>query len=322
LTGARLASGAVVAAVLGIAALAAVDALRGRERAAPDPPAPPPPTVEEREGPSPSPQLVRRLQEEGLSGFLVVADADCRVRTLALPGLERVAAGEHACSLRGSGGPRVLEGQFGPMVAECRDGRIAVRTRGVVVRELPGCLPAWRPDRSLVFVRDGALWGLTLGCPPRGPACERLLLSRGDLRQASVAGAALVDQVWLSETRGAVLFSWPAGGYVLGLFEGRRLVATHRWGGGGPGRLEVAPGGGLFTARPARVFRRDGSPVTLAPRFRNARAVEWSPDGRWAAVAMGGALVLAPTTGLVAGAETRRAIRLPFTARDVAWRAP
>ena len=107
---------------------------------------------------------------------------------------------------------------------------------------------------------------------------------------------------------------------MLGVYEGRRLLASHRWGAGGPARLDAAPGGALFSVPPARVFRRDGTPVRLAPRFRNARAVAWSPDGSWAALAMVGATTLVPVHALVGGAEARRAIRLPFPARDLAWR--
>ncbi|HVM16242.1 MAG TPA: hypothetical protein VM290_01500 [Gaiellaceae bacterium] len=149
---------------------------------------------------------------------------------------------------------------------------------------------------------------------------EQLPLGDDELRRTGVSEPRVLDQVRLSPSRAAVLLSSPGGGYVLGIFEGGELVASHRWGGEGPGRLVAAPGGALFAAPPARVFRRDGTPVRLAPRFRNARAVAWSPDGAWAALAMVGATTLVPTHALVGGAEARRAIRLPYPARDVAWR--
>jgi hypothetical protein len=147
-------------------------------------------------------------------------------------------------------------------------------------------------------------------------------LSAAELRLTGVAEPDVLDHVALSPTRSAVLLRWPGGGYVLGLYEERELLVSHRWGGEAPGRLVGAPGGALFAARPARVFRRDGAPVTLAPRFRNARAVAWSPDGSWTALAMGAAVVLVPTHALVGGAEAQRAIRLPYPARDLAWAAP
>lgn len=159
-------------------------------------------------------------------------------------------------------------------------------------------------------------------CSVRPPRTQEapLRLTDDDLRRTGVTDPQVLDRVRLSPSRTAVLLPWPAGGYVLAVFEGREPIASHRWGAGAPARLSVAPGGALFAARPARVFRRDGTPVTLAPRFRNARAVEWSPDGNWVALAMVGAVVLVETQGLVGGDEASRAIRLPYPADDLVWR--
>jgi hypothetical protein len=298
-----------------VGGLAAADWVRSRESKEPRTRARPATDPPRRE---PSPALVRRLRAEGIAGLLVVVGPDCRVRTISLPGLARSPRAEPSCSLRGPDGRRELSDGS---VADCRAGRVRVFLVGAPeqVREVAGCTPAWRPDGTVAFVRDGALRELTVDCVGN---CERELLSPSDLRRAAGAEPQIADHVWLSRSRAAVLLTRPGGEHVLGVYEDRRLIASHRWGGGGPARLEVAPGAGLFTARPARVFRRDGTPITLAPRFRAARAVEWSPDGSWAALAMVGAIVLVPTHGLVAGADTRRAIRVPYAARDLAWRGP
>ena len=163
--------------------------------------------------------------------------------------------------------------------------------------------------------RPGALCAVGPRPVQRAPA----RLTDDDLRRAGVADPRVAAAVELSPGRDALLLAWPGGGWVLAFYEGRELAASHRFDAEGEARIDAAPGGSLVAVPPARIFRRDGTPVRLAPRFRNARAVAWSPDGRWTALAMRGATVLVPTQGLVGGAEARRAIRLPFPARDVAW---
>jgi hypothetical protein len=251
--------------------------------------------------PQPGGALVARLRGERLTGQLVLVGEDCRPRALSLPGLEPTEP---------------------PPAAEPCAAPSPTRVGACARVPAAPCPARLRPGGSAVVARAGGLGSRAAECPRELGRCWDELLSADDLRRTGTPEPHVVDHVWLSPTRAGVLLAWPGGGYVLGLYEGRTLVASHRWGGAGPGRLEAAPGGALLTARPARVFRGDGAPVALAPRFRAARAVDWSPDGRWAALAMVGATVLVPTQGLVGGAEAHRAIRLPYPARDLAWLAP
>jgi hypothetical protein len=284
-----------------VAGVAIADGVRNRQSAEA-----PPPSGEETvttTAPSPeepSPALVARLRAEGIAGRLVLVGRDCRPQAIELPSLEPVEAPPAPACLAPS------------------------QTRLAACDQLASapCPARVRPGGSVVVVREGGLWSRAAECPRAVGRCWEELLSADDLRRLGVAEPRVVDHVWPSAGEAAVLVAWPGGGYVLGLYDGRALVASHRWGGEGPVRLDAAPGGSLLAARPARLFRRDGVPVTLAPRFRNARALAWSPDGRWTALAMVGATVLVPTQGLVGGAEAHRAIRLPFPADDLAWLDP
>jgi hypothetical protein len=290
--------------VLAVAAVAIADGLRSRGGEETSPPVEETATTDEAtetaadQGATPA--LVSRLRAEGLTGRLVLVGRDCRPRAVELPSLEAVETPPvTACA---APSPTRLEACDHLVTAPC-PARV-------------------RPGGSVVVVRDGGLWSRAAECPRELGRCWEELLSRDDLRRLGVPEPRIVDHVWPSAREAAVLLAWPGGGYVLGLYDGRALVASHRWGGEAPPRLEAAPGGTLLAARPARLFRGDGTPVVLAPRFRNARSLAWSPDGRWTALAMVGAAVLVPTQALVGGADAHRAIRLPFPADDLAWLEP
>lgn len=116
---------------------------------------------------------------------------------------------------------------------------------------------------------------------------------------------------------------------VIAVLEHRRIVAKVPWFESRSARFYVSPRGSFFavvTDAPDRFFLldRDGAPgLPNVARFwfdrtsvRDARAIAWSPDERWAALVKGESIYIFTTRD-----EDPRPylVRLPFAARDVAW---
>jgi hypothetical protein len=168
---------------------------------------------------------------------------------------------------------------------------------------------------------------------PTTPPCDRVLLGRDDLLAAAAqhpnvpASLALVvidvaDVEWLSQTRVALLLELRFLGRLealgaqklIALYQGKRLISAQPLLFGPEiDRLKAAPGGRYLAAEPNLVLRRDGSQAQL-PRLATPHALAWSPDGRWLAVATRASVHLFRIDG------RGRRIRIPITARDLAWR--
>jgi hypothetical protein len=201
----------------------------------------------------------------------------------------------------------------------------------------PGSSPAFKPDGTFTYVRENQVVEWTTSCP-RGSRlftlpgdnatvrCRRVVLSTGDLRRALISADAsgpLIpkDLAWLSDTR-LVTVVGDAGisGYrehlsvINGQLIGRVVISEF-----GEGlRLEASPRGSFFTAwygdSLVTIRDRNGDLVTF-PTIPRVRALTWSPDERWTAVATERSVFVFRTN-----TREARVRRLPIVAYDLAWR--
>jgi hypothetical protein len=311
----------VVAALAAIGLAAAVDALRG---AAPKPEQPPkradgsPPTTTA-DG---STSGVRLAPETGLGGVLFYTDKGCRLRAIRLPSLRDAEAPDWSeCAFSLSPGGRSVQTSWtvwSPNGAYAADvgNAVEIEPDGRVLR---GSTPAWRPDGTLTYVHGGAV---------RAWPSERVLLSAADLRRAWTrhpsAPRGFVESVrvkqiaWLSSTRAVLILGIRvrfAGEFDLtAVFERRRLVnlVIQSF-----GRLWTSPHGGFFAlgrSDAVQLYDRDGETVPL-PQLVEPRAVAWSPDESWLAVATRASIYVFRPDAAELGLR-----RLPIEAYDLAWR--
>jgi hypothetical protein len=291
----RLPTWLVVGAIGALVALAAADALRstgGSERRAA-----PRPTVDD------------------LTGTLLVADADCTVQALRLPDLTQE---EPSRRLDCAG---TVWSDDATLVAECSGGVTAVHNQSrELVRRVRGCSPAWREDGSVGVLHRGSL------VLARSVFRPVVLMTPAELR------ANLEELVEQPETYDFVAFDWIATSRFAAVVRGGRLeeqalvVFTTddrlefilR----GLGRLvssvRISPLGNylvLTNNSPERgfsVLTRTGERVLL-PRVPDARALAWSPDEKWVALAT-------PEETVVARTGSREVVaRLPLGGEAVSW---
>jgi hypothetical protein len=294
----RLPTWIIVAGIGAVVALAAADALRSTGS-----------SERRRTEPRPAPTIA------DLSGLLVVADEECAMRALRLPDLtEEEPPGRPDCA-------GAVWSDDATLVAECDAGVTTVHNiRGELVRRLRGCSPAWRADGSVGVLSHGALVLARSVFPPV------VLMTRPDLH-ASLSGL-----VQSPEDYDFVAFDWIATSRFAAVVRGGRLdeqaLIVFTTGGQnelirtGLGRLvssvHVSPLGTYLTLtnnNPERgfsVLTRDGDRVLL-PRVEGARALAWSPDERWVALATRDNVVVART-------GSREVVaRLPVGGEWISW---
>jgi len=310
---------AVAVAVL--VAAATVDAVLGDEAAAPARKVPERQRVDERA------ELVRAARARGISGTLLYADEGCAIRSIRLPGLNPAegAPSGTSCAFTTSPGGLYAPGTAVPspraqLIAECIAGGVEVRQEGELLGRAPGCAPAWTPDGRLTAVRDGELVELRR----RG---SRVLLSRRDVARAlardpwAFADPRVREAAWLDDDLVAVVVSDPGREKddVIALFRGRRLVGAPPFPYERLSGLRVSPRGSFVAARvglPAvGLVVLDRRAELVAIPFRIARAIAWSYDETWTAVASPDSIYVWET-----GERALRFIRLPIRARDLIWR--
>jgi hypothetical protein len=302
----RVASAVVVAAVAAVAVAAIVDAVRP-ERAR-----------------SLDAEAAAQLAELGVGGTLVYADPGCRLHALSLPGLTpaRLPAGIGvACEISVSPEGRHVAGggarwrRDGAQYAICRGTRVDVvdAAGGPARGTFTGCAPAFRPDGMLTFARDGGI---------RQARLDRILVPRAELERAARAHPnapeppidelRVRDLAWTSPFEVVALIETRFG---LGLPEFQTTVAGFRFGRlrwqrpffGGYERLSVSSSGDVLLEPAVR---------TQSPLFGNldpSGPVDWSPDGRRLALASRASV-------FVVDPAAERRVRIPVTARDLAWR--
>jgi hypothetical protein len=141
----------------------------------------------------------------------------------------------------------------------------------------------------------------------------------------------LVDDVaWLAGRRAAVLLSLRiaggpdiGGNQLIAFFRDGRLDAQVSFFRGDLRRLTASPGGAYVAALPGFVLRANGSAASLPQALVQARALAWSPDGLWLALAQRGSVVLVSLASLEQhdrDGSTLRTIELPLEARELEWR--
>ena len=317
-----------VTALATLVAVATVDAVRGRQ--ASDPPAP------NTELPAQD-VLARRLEAVKASGELVLYGDGCAVQLLALPSLERT-QDPRDCAPRGAVSPDRS------LVARCLGEKTEVfeRDAGVLVRTVPGCAPAWRPDGVLTVAHEDAVVRFLDACPRGSGVCIRTLIGRSELARAarrhptvpvrSVGMRVLVDGIaWFSQTRAAVQLSIRMGGRLdgvgalsaLAFFENGRLAATQPYFRITSGRLAASSRGTYVTRTPDVILRQDGTQLNLPPHLRDAAAFAWSADERLLALATPFAVFVLDVASLERYDDTGgglRSVTLPLSVTELAWR--
>lgn len=275
----RISTWLLVGAVVALGFAAAVDGLRGE------------PTAEQVEPPARSlpeaglgsrkAEAVRRLREAGVDGVLTYSDGECRLHALSLPELE-------------------------PMRAP----------------SFEMCHPATSTGELGVIGGDVVWAGLGYGA-------VQVVLTKEKLSRAIFGGETDADRAFratqavaLDGERLLVLAAstWEPRERVLAAFEGVRPRFVHQsWWVGGADVLRPSPRGGYYAllgSEPlgGQVFTREGHAIGIADGVPTARAVAWSPDERWTALASRESVYVFPS-------ERPRdlVIRIPLAVRDLDW---
>jgi hypothetical protein len=321
----------IVAAIGVMAALAAADALRGGgdgERPAAG-------TTTGATTRSRAPTLPEELRREGVTGQILYSDSQCLLHTLLLPDLENelvrredTDAPIRRCTFSIGAGRLLADGErvnpVGVHVARCHRGHVEVRdalSQRLVAR-MPGCMPAWRPDGALSYVRDGEVF-----------VGGRLLLSRRDLRRASNAhpnvrnlepgfpvGVRVISLAWFDDARLAVALAITVRRverqYLLAVFDGRRFVGSVVRFTGPLGALLTSPDGAYVADEGGMIVTRNAEGAELPAGLPDGRLVAFSPDDRWLAFVTRGSIYLVAAP---ANDSAIRVLRLPFGAEDAVW---
>jgi hypothetical protein len=250
-----------------------------------------------------------------VSGRLFVTEPGCRLRALRMPDLvwEQEPDGVEApCrfTLDAVDTPlseAVSVAPDGGLRARCRDGHLAVSGAQGPVADVPeACAPAWMPDGTLTFVRDGELW--------RGVREPRRLISRQALRRMFGTSAALEEVAWLDDERVWAVVRTGPDRVVIAAMTPERLVYSPTF---SATRIEnlVVSASGMVAARTDRgvVFFDQGGRRALS--FLGAQAVAWAPGTIIAAVASAReVLFVAPIS--------REVVALSLTVEDLEWVVP
>ncbi|HXV57065.1 MAG TPA: hypothetical protein VD704_04285, partial [Gaiellaceae bacterium] len=269
------------------------------------------------------------------AGVLYYTDESCVLRAVALPDLAEVPAPSwDGCRFRLSpdetraagpetGWDRHSDPRIG-RVFQVRDGVVSVATDLGPEGEVEGSAAAWKPDGTLTYFGDGALreW-------PDGEVVlsQRDLLGSletSGLDGSSEARATIREARWLDATRLAAIVALEGpdivGADLLAIFEGRGLVASA----GSPrdaerlADLRASDGGEFVSVRngirgEVLVVNGRGRSVAI-PALPSIRALEFSPDGQWAAASTDEA------TFVFRPGSTSTTARLAIVARDLDWR--
>jgi hypothetical protein len=278
----RIATWLLVAAVVALGVVAAFDALRGEEVVVSEPP-PTTTTVAIRALTGQAGPAAARLREAEVAGVLTYADDDCRLSAVSLPDLEPVRAPsfEMCRPLSDSSGLGTVDGDV--VWAGLGYGAVQVLvSRKVLGREIArriGSAPGvpTGPFRAVQAVALGPARVLVLAESTADPAVRVLVL-------VEYGRVILVQPPWVVREVNFVRPS-PLGTYFA-----------------------------VFGPDGVRIFDRDASPLALPAAARDPKAVAWSPDERWAALATEDAVYVFP-----AEAPYDPMVRVPLGVRDLDW---
>jgi hypothetical protein len=258
------------------------------------------------------------LRPTGTSGRLVVSvpeEDGCSLYALQIPDLtwaEQPAGDRGPCRFTLGPEDKILAENDRPQpggdrVAICRNQALDVLEEGEVLVGYPGaCAPAWMPDGTLTFIRDGELFRTVADA-------ERLLMSRQKLSELLGRPSALEEIAWVRDDQfwAAVRSGETA---TLALLTTGQLAMSPSFTTRMIERLRVSSTG-IVAAETDRgvVFFDNGGRRALT--FPNGRAVTWSPDQGIAAVATPQSILLvAPISGEV--------VSLPLAVSDLEWVVP
>jgi hypothetical protein len=315
----------IVAAVVIVGALAAVDAFRGREPGASPPPRRGTTTQQQR-----PPTLVETLRGELVFGRVLYSDQECHIHSLVLPQMldEVPLDGPDRCRFASTDGWILGEDELlSPnwrFIAQCRDGEIIVRNAdtGHVRRTIEGCVGAWRPraGNRLTWARGEAIY-------ERG----RPLLTRDDLHaiarhhpnvrflgppfRVHVADLAWMDTDHLVASL-EIRAPYAQREYLAVLLEGKTVIGQATNFQDRLGRWFASPAGSFMAASEGTMLTADGTTIPRPDALPEGRAVAFSPDERWLAYVTGRSIY---AIGTPANNEPGRIIRIPIPARDLAW---
>jgi hypothetical protein len=250
-----------------------------------------------------------------LRGVIVAADDACKTQAFRFPSM----APERPPHPADCGG--VVWSQDGSLFARCTDDVTTV-TSGDGSFQLPdleGCAPAWRADGFVSVIRNGEI---VVARRHGGPFT---FFSHSELAHALRTGAVANASAWrFTQVSWFGVTSFVA--VVQGARSDQRAIAVFAQGGletfiPEPGvtiqDLHASPTGNFAFARlePEREYvmvARSGDQVTI-PSVRGARALTWSPDEAYVAIATDSETVIART------GTTKVIATLPWGAKGLSW---
>jgi hypothetical protein len=331
----RVTTWLLVAAVGAVGAVAVADALRGSPQAVPAT-APAVSTADNTLTTTLSPPV-----EGGLGGVLYYTDQSCRLRGIELPSLRTAEAPAWAgCEFslapsgRGIQSEAAVWDPAGVAWAAENGANVVLVSAPSSNVTLRGSAPAFRPDGTFTYARDGSVRALRGDCgrtsssaiflPARAAlACSRMLVAPEELHRSLPDPTGRRVRVrtlaWLDDERLVALVETDEATRreeVIAIIEEGSLVRAIPSHGQRFGRIWASPAGGFFAVETEVVllFDRDGNPAP-APPVGRVRSLAWSPDESWAAVATEQDVYL-----FLTGTSDIRLRRLGIVARDLAWR--
>jgi hypothetical protein len=262
--------------------------------------------------------LARELKSLGVGGVLYVTNADCRRFLLELPSLVWTTPQGLPGPDCTSGTRAVADERFGVSAVQVAADAIEARGEGWRVR-FQGNDPAFTPDGTLTFLRAGRLYAWTVRCPS---GTARVIFEGWRMIKRCprpVAGAPdhLREVVWLNEHDFAAVSGEDLAPRLIVVRRGQPRTLFQSIG-SRMGALQASPDGRLLAARlggELLLFDARRSGALALPRFGlGARAIAWSPDGRFTAVAGPGFVHVFRVE------DPEAAIALPVSAYGLAWR--
>ena len=314
----------IVVAVVAIGIAALVDSLLGddAESAAP----------EER----PAATTTAPEAEDEPGGTLYYTDETCTLRAVRLPsGRSSDAPNWTECDFAlspdasrvgaaGSGWDPHTDPRRG-RVFEIEDGTIQVGTNaGPEGEPFEGTGPAWRPDGTLTYFADGAVrtWpdgDIVLSQRDMVRTLREIIGPRFDRFRVREAG-------WLDDRRLAAILSAKGPQEpmdMLAIYDGTEVRAFTMDAAGGLSDLSVSPGGSYAAAKSdggrdapgGFVWLESGFGEQITPRIDGYRALAWSSDDRWYAVAGDNGVAVYQR-----GNPWEPVLELDVNAQDLDWR--
>jgi hypothetical protein len=271
-----------------------------------------PPRIDDRD------RLVAELQALGAGGVLYLTDANCRRYLLGLPALVWTTA-------QGLPGPDCARGAR-PVVSErsgLRAEQVGAETIEVGAEDwrlrFEGIDPAFTPDGVLTFLKGGRLYAWSVRCPlgVETTVFRGLRKLERCPRRVGRAPSRLREVVWLGGGDFAAIAGQEEASSLL-VVRARRRTSLFKAIGVRMGALQASPRGRYLAVRLGGglvAFDSHRRGATILPEISpGARAIAWSPDDRYAAVASTSFM------RIFRSSRPGRAVTLSLIAFDVDWR--